>query len=336
MCGFFRARGGDGGEDRLFCIGDVHGCADELEALIAKLPLNADSTVVFLGDYIDRGPRTSQVVELVLTLSTTCRVVPLIGNHEELFLGFLENPASDQGMSFIYNGGGATLASYAGANAKYDVPERHMAFFRNLQLFYETPDFFFVHAGVPDLPLSELTPENRRDLLWLRDSFLESDYRWSKVIIHGHTRVDEVTIRPNRINLDTGCVANNALSAIGLPSRQLYSVRRAAQQELVLLRDPISRREAVRFVGKAPVFLQTGLCVAGLETVDFNELGFYARETGVGDDVNVKRGDSVGGHIQLLGGVAVRFSGVVVRRDVNTRGRFLAVRFDRPTLADGA
>jgi serine/threonine protein phosphatase 1 len=290
---------------------------------------------VFLGDYIDRGPRSGAVVETVLELADACRVIPLSGNHEDMLLGFLCDPTSVMGASFIYNGGGATLASYANAHAQYEIPARHMEFFKRLQLFHETDDYFFVHAGVPEIPLDEISDEHRHELLWLREPFLTSDFLWSKRIVHGHTPVEGVTVRPNRIGLDTGCVANNALSAIELPSMRIYSVRRSHPSEQVFLKDASSRRAAVRFAGKAPVFLQTLNGILGLETKDFNELGFYARENAGSPRITLCPGDPVKGYVQLADGSAVRFVGEVVRHDINEHGRFVAVRFDRPTFAEG-
>ena len=314
----------------------MHGCADELNALLAEFPLRPASTVVLLGDYIDRGPRSRAVVETILRLADFCRVIPLSGNHEDMLLNFLRKPTSAQGVAFIYNGGGATLASYANAHAQYEIPVRHLEFFKRLRLFHETDDYFFVHAGVPEMPLEKISDKHRHQLLWLRESFLNSDFMWSKRIIHGHTSVETVTVLPNRINLDTGCVANNALSAIELPSMKVYSVRRSHPSEQVLLKDVGSRRAAARFAGKAPVLMETRKGILGLETKDFNELGFCASESAGCPRINLRPGDPVMGYIQLADSSAVNFVGEVVRRDINEHGRFVVVRFDRPTFADGS
>ena len=107
---------------KIFAIGDVHGCASELRMLLNKLPLTEESVVVFLGDYVDRGPNSKQVIETVLELKEQCQVVALKGNHEALFLSFLQDPSSEAAGMFIYNGGSATLHSYATPEGEYRIP----------------------------------------------------------------------------------------------------------------------------------------------------------------------------------------------------------------------
>ena len=113
---------------RTFVIGDVHGCAEELEELLSLLPIDPDSTVIFLGDYIDRGPDSRRVIDLVLSVEKRCSVVALMGNHEEMFAEFLHDPQSAEAARFIYNWGGATLASYALPGGGYKIPKHHLPF----------------------------------------------------------------------------------------------------------------------------------------------------------------------------------------------------------------
>ena len=96
-----------GSPEKIFAIGDVHGCAGELRMLLNKLPLTRDSVVVFLGDYVDRGPDSKQVIDTVLELREQCKVVTLKGNHEALFLSFLKDPSSEAAGMFIYKIGRA-------------------------------------------------------------------------------------------------------------------------------------------------------------------------------------------------------------------------------------
>ena len=131
----------------------MHGCAAELSALFDRLELTPETIVVLVGDYVDRGPDSRQALEVILERSERCQLIPLLGNHDGMFLSFLSEPSSPQAVTFIYNGGGATLASYADDDGSYRIPREHVALLHDLRLWYETPEFFVVHAGVPDLPL---------------------------------------------------------------------------------------------------------------------------------------------------------------------------------------
>ena len=141
---------------KIFAIGDVHGCASELRMLLNKLPLTPDCVVVFLGDYVDRGPQSKQVIDTALELQQQCKVIALKGNHEALFLSFLRDPSSEAAGMFIYNGGSATLHSYATPEGEYRIPRSHRDFLENLELYYETDEFFFVHAGIPRIPMAQI------------------------------------------------------------------------------------------------------------------------------------------------------------------------------------
>src|SRR5688572_16333454 len=189
----------------VFAIGDVHGCSVELQRLLQQLPLTADSVVVFLGDYVDRGTDSRGVIDVALDLANECHVVYLMGNHEEMFLAFLEDPDSKRGAEFIMNGGSSTLANYADDRGTFEVPHKHRQFLRDLRLCYQTETHFFVHAGVPDLPLERIDPvKHAAFLLWSRANFLRSTFTWEKTIVHGHTPVQSVEFHPRRINVDTG------------------------------------------------------------------------------------------------------------------------------------
>jgi len=303
--------------------------------LINQLPLTKDTTVVFIGDYVDRGPDSRGVIDTVLELSQHCNVVPLMGNHEQMMLEYLEDPFSHAAGMFIYNGGSATLESYSQGNGEWHIPEEHLTFLQNLKLCYETEHDFFVHAGIPEVPLDGLDLHEHMDrMLWTRKPFLESDYRWSKVIVHGHTRVDAVDIRENRINIDTGCVYRNKLSAIALPGNQVFSVPR--QQEYpqqVVLRDHASRRAAVRFQGRLPVLVHVRGQTRNFETVDYSELGMYMHEV-PGDEIEPIRlaeGELVVGVIGAGFPSYVSFSGRIVRVSDEDRGLHYAVQIERVT-----
>src|SRR5579864_4865919 len=119
-------RGEAGG---LYAIADIHGCDEELRALLKLLPLDRSSRVVFLGDYIDRGPNSAGVVDTILELEEYCQVVCLLGNHELMLREFLDGSDPRLSARFIYNGGGATLASYSNDDGVFVIPEEHVDFF---------------------------------------------------------------------------------------------------------------------------------------------------------------------------------------------------------------
>ncbi|MCB0378631.1 MAG: serine/threonine protein phosphatase, partial [Bdellovibrionales bacterium] len=211
--------------DRWIAIGDIHGCADELESLIEQLPIDDNTHLVFLGDYVDRGPNSKKVIQMVIDLKKRCDVIALKGNHEAMMLDFLKDPSSVSAGLFILNGGSATLASYSTGSEKFHIPDDHLEFLESLKFYHETDDYFFVHAGVPDVPLNKIDiKKHSLDLIWIRSAFHTSTFQWDKVIVHGHTVVEQVEMLENRINLDTGCVFQGRLSALDLSDRQLYQV----------------------------------------------------------------------------------------------------------------
>jgi serine/threonine protein phosphatase 1 len=308
----------------LFVIGDVHGCASELKTLLNKLPLHPTSTVVFLGDYIDRGPHSREVIDTILKLRAFCAVVTLTGNHEAMLQDFLHDPLSQGAGMFVYNGGGATLASYADEHGNYEIPEQHLEFFSQLKLWYETPDFFFVHAGVPDIALDQLDEkEHKKEMMWVRRSFHRSTFPWNKIIVHGHSPVPEVHFGARRINVDTGCVYEQVLTALELPSRKIYSVMRSRDDRKVHLRDFGSNRIAVRFRGAIPVYVHRGGETFEFETIDYSEFGMLMRfiahdESGADPDRRVlATGDKIEGHIGSDTSKLLGFSGHVVRVQID-------------------
>lgn len=321
----------------LFAIGDVHGCANELRRLLNELPLTPQTTVVFLGDLIDRGPDSKGVVDTVLELRKHCKVVAIMGNHEDLLHGFLEDPGSRKGGLFILNGGSATLQSYAVGNGRWRIPREHLEFFASMPLSYQTEYDYFVHAGVPDMPLAEIDPlEHRHALLWTRRPFLESDYRWDKMIVHGHTVVQDVEIHENRINMDTGCVFSNRLSAIALPGHRVISVERDEheQEERVVLRDDGGTRGAVRFQGTLRVRVRARDHVFEFETVDYSEFGMYMRSAPGRLDPGLRVGEVIHGVIDPDDPAGLEFSGEIVRAWTSNKLSNYAVSFNHLEWGD--
>ena len=219
---------------RVYAIGDVHGRFDLLEAMHDAIAADLSarppgrSVVVHLGDYVDRGPRTHDVIERLLTPRLTAdEIVCLKGNHEDCLLQFIAG--GDDAEVFLRYGGVETMGSY-GVDptspallghpdhlvAAFDahLPSRHRHFLETLPLSFGLGGYFFCHAGVrPGVPLDQQAP---RDLIWIREPFLGSTEFHGRVVVHGHTPVDAPESLPNRINVDTGAVFTGRLTAVVL------------------------------------------------------------------------------------------------------------------------
>lgn len=291
----------------IFAVGDVHGCADELSELLALLPLRDDSTVVMLGDYIDRGPYSRRVIEILLEAKKRHNIVCLSGNHEEMLREFLDGTNPQRVARFILNGGSSTLADYADEHGEWVIPKEHVQFLDELKLWHETDDHFFVHAGVPDMALKDLDPVRDRDeLLWIRRAFIGNTRRWEKRIVHGHTPVNAVEVSATRINVDTACAYGGFLTAIELPSHRVYSVPRKTGLRPAFLRDKTSRRAAVRFLGSVPVKIQHArLGELELETLNYSEIGMLlvSRQEADRNKQYFESGDAVQGVVGDFWGV---------------------------------
>lgn len=319
-------RGILGPVSRTVAIGDVHGCASELLTLLERLDVTSDTTLTFVGDYIDRGPHGRQVIDIVLETAQRCKVVALMGNHEWMFCDFLFKRNVETAGLFIFNGGGTTLGSYACGDGDFSVPEAHIAFLEGLTLTHETEGHFLVHASVPDLPLDQLDARlHWKEMVWGR-GILESSRSWSKVVVHGHSPVRAVDVRPNRINIDTGCAYNNCLSAVELPSLRVTSVPRMDRFRGTVLCERRSRRKAVRFKGALSVHVQCAGGVAEFETLDYSPIGIFMRLVSTCERRPLTVNDVVFGVIGSGSPAAVQFRGVVVREVSNPQGVFYGVK----------
>jgi len=202
---------------KIFAIGDIHGCYDRLKTLMGKIPIDCSrDTLVFIGDYIDRGPHPIEVVDYLIKLKNRFPdVIFLKGNHEDMLDKFING--ADR-FTYLLNGGQQTLDSYLIKPVQseyFPIPPDHMEFFKSLRLFYETEEFIFVHAGLrPRVPLES---QNTEDLLWIRDKFVSTKYNFGKRVIFGHTPLKKPLVEPNKIGIDTGAVYGNALTCIQLP-----------------------------------------------------------------------------------------------------------------------
>jgi len=212
---------------KIFAIGDIHGCVSHLNKLVEQLHIDAEEdTLVFVGDYIDRGPDSKGVIDTVLDIRKNIRnVVCLSGNHEDMFLNYcLDRRDEDLYMS---NGGMYTLLSYGfpqEGTGERVLSENHGEFFATLCPYYETDDYIFVHAGLrPGIPLER---QDREDLLWIRFEFISSSYDFGKTVIYGHTPIslNKPVIDRNKICIDTGAVYGGKLTCIELPEMKIYQV----------------------------------------------------------------------------------------------------------------
>jgi len=198
-------------------IGDIHGCYDQMVELLAKVDEGyPERQLVFLGDYVDRGPNSKGVVQKVIDLEKSEGAIVLRGNHEDMMID-----PQEQGI-WLHNGGYQCLQSYGWTieTGSFPNPEDSAEFYRHLswltdnsRLFYQTDRHFFVHAGInPDLPLDKQKPQ---DLLWIRHYFLNRKQKFPKYIVHGHTPLIKPVpmILDNRINMDTSCVFGGRLTA---------------------------------------------------------------------------------------------------------------------------
>lgn len=210
--------------EKVFVVGDIHGCLDMLSSLIDKIPWRPDKDrLIFLGDFIDRGDDSKGVVDYVLALKRCSpHIRCLMGNHEPVLLDYLSGRA--QGL-FLSNGGLKTLESYlVGKSQKYEtlVPDEHISFYRSLESFIELEDFYVVHAGFrPGVDVGEQT---LHDMIWIREPFICSDYDFGKMVIFGHTPFKEPLIMENKIGLDTGAIYGNRLTCLELPEMRFHSV----------------------------------------------------------------------------------------------------------------
>lgn len=214
----------------LIAIGDVHGCALTLDALLDRLRPGQDDHLVFIGDYIDRGPDSKGVIDRLIELSTRVHCTFLRGNHEALFLSYLDEGEFD---IWSYNGGTATLDSYAVPGQGFVIPESHIRFIRATVPFFETESFVFVHAGLkPDRSVAEnLAHGNEMVFLWERDHLKvpEEALPWEKTVVCGHTPVSNPINGSRLINIDTGCVyymrpTLGYLTAVRLPEREFVTI----------------------------------------------------------------------------------------------------------------
>jgi serine/threonine protein phosphatase 1 len=221
---------------RFFIVGDIHACPQELERLLSSLALQPEDHVVFLGDYVDRGPDARAVVELLLGMQAdaVCRLTFLKGNHEDMFLDFLGYEGR-YGEAFLVNGGNATVKSYGlpqtlrGKEAAALLPPAHLEFYRALKTVHLNGGTLCVHAGLN--PLRSLEKQNEEELLWIRQEFIFHPHDFPFTVVFGHTPHREVLFDlPYKIGIDTGLVYGGKLSCLEVTERKLFQVARGSRQ----------------------------------------------------------------------------------------------------------
>lgn len=219
---------------RIYAVGDVHGCAARLRDMhraiaadLAQRPIG-DVLLIHIGDYIDRGPDTADVIEMLLhgPAIPSVRVLNLMGNHEDMLLAALASPEQRElAEIWLNNGGVASLESWGvppgggAAEWRQHIPPAHLEFMRNLTLRHQAGGYLFVHAGVqPGVPLEEQLVQ---DLLWIREPFLSYSGDFGAVVVHGHTPIREPVVRPNRVGIDTGAVMGGQLTCAAFEAGEL-------------------------------------------------------------------------------------------------------------------
>ncbi|MCW9708146.1 metallophosphoesterase family protein [Fodinibius salsisoli] len=211
-------------KQKYIAIGDIHGCFQTMKALINKLDGFYDRTFVFVGDYIDRGPGSKQVVDFLLDFRKQVDCIFLRGNHEQMMLD-----AIDKGEMHLWlmNGGDTTVSSYKVDSRRFNLPDEHDQFYRSTEFYYDTPNFFFVHAGLsPSKTISEsiLDEKQVQQFLWERSHLNTAKKPWEKPVVFGHTPRPSPTNESQMIGIDTGCVYNRRgygkLTAVKLPEKE--------------------------------------------------------------------------------------------------------------------
>lgn len=236
LCGYPRIGKGVPRRHRLYVIGDIHGCVDllrkkheQIEADAATAGAAIEHTVIYLGDYIDGGPSSRDVIETVMgERPQGARKITLMGNHERMLLDFLANAQAGEKWLDLF--GRATLDSYGvptpTGQLTYDqlkalqtslrdaLPDQHVHFLRSLQLVHVSGDYAFVHAGIR--PGVAIVDQSGEDLLWIRKDFISSRMAHEKIIVHGHTFSRRPRVRAHRIGIDTGSFFTGTLTCLVL------------------------------------------------------------------------------------------------------------------------
>lgn len=212
---------------RHYAIGDVHGRDDLLERMLERIASDRihrgggdRAVLVYVGDYIDRGARSAEVIDRVMRGVDGFDTVCLKGNHEQMMLDCMRDDAYENWTFWLENGGDETLASLGLPRQRDPIAlaaalgTKRLAWLDGLKISHRAGPYLFVHAGV--LPGRPLDQQLEKDMLWIRRRFLDSEDDHGAVVVHGHTPSEDPELRPNRINVDTGATLRGKLSAVAL------------------------------------------------------------------------------------------------------------------------
>lgn len=213
---------------RLFAIGDIHGCFDQLRRLVENsINPTRNDRIILIGDYIDRGPYSKEVIDYIIDLqSDDYDIIPLMGNHEAMLLDALD--IGDSSL-WLWNGGVDTLKSF-NINSLNELDKKYIHFFENLRWYYDLDNFLFVHAGFNDSMKNPF--EDKQSMVWIRKENYYNPVLKDRIIVHGHTPVpaevlkNDIICNSRVINIDTGCVYSGdglgRLTAIEMYSGVIY------------------------------------------------------------------------------------------------------------------
>lgn len=226
-------------EERVYAVGDVHGCLERLQTIHAAIADDlrerpvARAVLVHIGDYIDRGADSAGVLSLLAEGSAPAGItetVNLLGNHEDMFLAAFDHRTREAVSLWLMNNGGSTLASWDlppnldATDWHERIPAAQIAFIRGLRLTYQVGPYLFVHSGLrPGVPLEQ---QERADLIWIRGPFLHSDADFGAVVVHGHTPMERPEVRRNRVSIDTGAVMGGKLTCAVLEDDRVGFIQR--------------------------------------------------------------------------------------------------------------
>ncbi len=228
----------DENPDRIFVVGDIHGCSKEslvlLEHLVQQEKLSESDLVIFVGDYIDRGKDSKGVIEILVQFQSKFPgTIFLKGNHEDMLMDFL-GFGGTMGNSFLVNGGADTISSYgisvlAAPEEICDaIPKEHISFLLGLNSYVVCGNFIVAHAGLN--PLRDMRAQLDEDLFWIRDQFITNVHYFQKTVIFGHTPYQDIYLNPPyKIGIDTGLVYGNMLTCIELKESRKFQVLAGAK-----------------------------------------------------------------------------------------------------------
>lgn len=243
---------------RVYAIGDIHGRDDLLSQLLETIERDiasrppARNVMIFLGDLIDRGPASAEVIERMRNYRPNrCRTIFLMGNHEEVLLRIL---AGEDGLveDWLRFGGAECMHSYgvdpaglkrlpvqqAAAAIRGAIPRPHVEFLESFADTFRAGDYLFVHAGVrPGVPLDQ---QAQQDLRWIRQPFLEDRSDSGTIVVHGHTIADRIDEQPNRIGIDTGAYYSGVLTAIGIQNAQRWFLQTGESSDIGEFSPPLT------------------------------------------------------------------------------------------------